>query len=108
MLTTVADFCTSSLPNSDDLFTSTPHLLPNRFFITKRFNHSLHIQKTRGINAPIATNIGSIAGESSFSYGSRAFGPLGLRLNKGNKIKLFAKFLWAYFRVFLFWYLLLK
>ena len=30
----------------------------------------------------MATNIGNIAGDSSFSYGSRVFGPLGLRLLK--------------------------
>ena len=40
----------------------------------------MHIQNTSGINAPMATNIGNIAGDSSFSYGSRVFGPLGLRL----------------------------
>ena len=33
----------------------------------------------------MATNIGSIAGDSSFSYGSRAFGPLGLRLLTNNE-----------------------
>ena len=51
---------------------------------TRFLHHSLHIQNTKGINAPMATNIGNIAGDSSFSYGSRVFGPLGLRLLKNN------------------------
>jgi hypothetical protein len=42
-------------------------------------HYSLHIQKTRGMKAPMATKIGNMAEESSLSYGSRARGPLGLR-----------------------------
>ena len=54
---------------------------------TKKFSHhSLHIQNTKGINAPMATNIGNIAGDSSLSYGSRVFGPLGFLLLKCNEI----------------------
>ena len=41
--------------------------------------YSLHMQKTSGMKAPMATKMGSMAVESSFSYGSRALGPLGLR-----------------------------
>ena len=54
--------------------------------ITQRhfLHHSLHIQNTKGINAPMATKIGNIAGDSSFSYGSRVFGPLGFLLLKNH------------------------
>ena len=42
-------------------------------------NYNLHMQNTRGMKAPMATKMGSIAEPSSFSYGSWALGPLGFR-----------------------------
>ena len=37
------------------------------------------MQNTRGMKAPMATKMGSMAEPSSFSYGSWALGPLGFR-----------------------------
>ena len=45
----------------------------------KRPNYNLHMQNTRGMKAPMATKMGSMAEPSSFSYGSWALGPLGFR-----------------------------
>ena len=42
-------------------------------------NYNLHMQNTRGMKAPMATKMGSMAEPSSFSYGSWALGPLGFR-----------------------------
>ena len=47
---------------------------------------SLHMQKTSGMKAPMATKIGNMADESSFSYGSLALGPLGLRFLPGESL----------------------
>ena len=44
---------------------------------------SLHMQNTSGMKAPMATKIGNMAEGSSFSYGSLALGPLGLRFLPG-------------------------
>ena len=41
------------------------------------------MQNTSGMKAPMATKIGSMAEGSSFSYGSLALGPLGLRFLPG-------------------------
>ena len=49
------------------------------FYKESRNVQSLHIQKTKGMKAPMATNIGNMAEDSSSAYGSTARGPLGFR-----------------------------
>ena len=49
------------------------------FYKESRNVQSLHIQKTKGMKAPMATKIGNMAEDSSSAYGSTARGPLGFR-----------------------------
>ena len=48
--------------------------------------YSLHIQKTNGMKAPMATKIGNMAEDSSSAQGSAARGPLGLRFLPGESV----------------------